>query len=244
MKSLGKYLRKRLFQMNEARKDKTFVFIVCTMRSGSTLLKSLLANAPDISYLPEVDFQKYCDQPAVKIKILSVKRIIILKKPANFEQSDYPLIPRFKNAKVIVLVRDVHDNVLSVQKMLKEIFPNLSKDWPLEKLVDIYWYNTYKNILNKTESLERHFVKYEDLISQAENETQRIFQFIGSKQAKGVSSYQAPETYSWQWGKDDGGELIKSLHVNTNVKTINPKLQEIISKSDKINILRNQLGYK
>jgi len=38
---------------------KTIVLIVSSMRAGSTLLKALLAEAPDVSNLPEFNFNAY-----------------------------------------------------------------------------------------------------------------------------------------------------------------------------------------
>ena len=38
---------------------KTVVLIMCSMRSGSTLLKALLAEADDVSHLPEVNYKEY-----------------------------------------------------------------------------------------------------------------------------------------------------------------------------------------
>jgi hypothetical protein len=38
---------------------KSFVFIASAQRSGSTLLKALMAAAPDVSHLPEVPFHLY-----------------------------------------------------------------------------------------------------------------------------------------------------------------------------------------
>ena len=49
------------FFLSHFRKRKKFVLLLSTMRSGSTLLKALLANAPDISHLPEVDWQQQAD---------------------------------------------------------------------------------------------------------------------------------------------------------------------------------------
>ena len=39
--------------------SKKFVFIASAQRSGSTLLKALLASAADVSHLPEVPFHQY-----------------------------------------------------------------------------------------------------------------------------------------------------------------------------------------
>jgi len=106
----------------EKRKNKTIVFIISTMRSGSTLLKSLLANAPDTSHLAEVDFQKYDHTNSWKLKTLSNANILILKKPAPFDQQNYPLIPPVKKQKKIILVRDVYETVESIKTMNRKVY--------------------------------------------------------------------------------------------------------------------------
>lgn len=240
------YILKKARKVNEARKTKTLVFIISTMRSGSTLVKSLLAQAPDTSHLPEVDFQKYAQGNAWKLKTLSPANIIILKKPAAFEQKNYPKIPTFKGSKNIILVRDVYETVVSTKKMIQSTYPSLDATWPYEKLINEYWYTTYHNIINKIQypNEQTILVRYEDVLKNPIVITQQIFQFIGSIQKEGVENYTPPNTYKWSWGNDDGGQLIQSLKVQNHPRErTNLELLQIIEKSKKVNALRKHFGY-
>ncbi|MEM6963161.1 MAG: sulfotransferase [Bacteroidota bacterium] len=237
----------KLLKLNEVRKNKTIVFMICTMRSGSTLLKSLLANAPDTSHLPEIDFQKYNNANAWKINALSTAKIIILKKPASYHDSTYPRIPAVKNSKKIVLVRDVYDTVISLQKMNKAISSKYDEAWSLDQLVHDYWVKTYEGILDRLPLTDQDFrmIKYEDLLQNPVRHTQALFEFIGSAQREGVASYLPPKTFNWEWGKDDGGEKIQSLQVQYKPKEKNNKtLTKIIQDSEQVQRIRKRLGYQ
>jgi Sulfotransferase domain. len=245
-KGIFKIFSSKILKLNEIRKDKTIVFVVCTMRSGSTLLKSLLANAPDTSHLPEVDFQKYNNGNAWRINMLSPAKIIILKKPAPFHAIDYPQIPTIKNSKKIILVRDIYDTVTSLQKMNKAISSELEEEWTLEKLVHDYWVKTYQDLLDQLPLSKEDYkmIKYEDLVRNPVQHTQEFFQFIGSVQKEGVANYLPPKTFNWEWGKDDGGKKIQSLSVQyTPSKKENQALIKIIQESTVVQQLRKHLGY-
>ena len=66
------------------------VCVASTMRSGSTLLKALLAEASDVSNLPEQNFQKFVSdaQAADKIAALDDNPIIVLKRPVGTTRSE------------------------------------------------------------------------------------------------------------------------------------------------------------
>lgn len=225
---------------------KTFVFIHSTMRSGSTLLKALLANAPDTSYLPEINTNKYSENNSWTLKLLSPAKILILKKPAWFPEHDYPRFLHIKNAKQIFLVRDVYDTVISLQAMNKQISQELDAEWTYEKLVHDYWLRVNDMIINHPKLREPNstLIKYEDLVKCPIETTKSLFQFIGSAVTEGVDSYHRPQTFDWQWGNDDGGEKIKSLRVEyTSLPKDNDELIQIIQSSEKVQALRKQLGY-
>lgn len=220
--------------------------MLSAMRSGSTLLKSLLANAPDTSHLPEVDFQKYATQRSWKLKTLSKARIIILKKPAPFDIQDYPTLPKVQNARNIVLVRDVYDTVFSVKRMIDEVYPHLKEEWTYDKLVHDYWYATYKNILDKVnvDDVKTMLVRYEDLTAHPLKETQRLFKFMGSEQKEGVTEYFPPKDFQWKWGSDDGGQKLKTLKIEASRSERNDQqLMQILSNSQKVQELRKHLNY-
>ena len=72
------------------------------MRSGSTLLKALLAEAEDVSNLPEQNFQKFVGdaQAAETIARLDEHPIIVLKRPGWYnEVGNYPRCPKWMGSR-------------------------------------------------------------------------------------------------------------------------------------------------
>ena len=236
------------FRSNPLWEDKTFVFIVCSMRSGSTLLKSLLAMAPDTSHLPEVNFEKYTKKEIKNLIRLDPARILILKSPAWYKSvKTYPKIPKIQNAKYIILVRDVYNTVKSIEKMNENVSTFLKTSWSKEQLVNDYWYTLYHNVLqrNRFTGKQAITIRYEDLVQEPEIVTKRLFSFIGSEQKRGVMTYAAPTSYDWQWGMDDGGEKIKTLSVQRPDENYSDKeLLAIIKASPKVLKLRAHYGYE
>ncbi len=200
------------------RPRKTFVLLLSAMRSGSTLLKALLAEAPDIEQIPEVEFQVRGNRFYVYQRFyrLSPLPIVVLKRPANY--SDYRTYPRLPQGeyKIIRLVRNPLDTLLSLRGMN----PHLKVEKPDEELMD-YWATTLEN-LARLKHPQMVTVRYEDLIEQPKAVTARLFAFIGSQQREGVNHYRKPRNYEWQWRKDDGGEVIKSLRVQKVEKDYTP----------------------
>lgn len=241
-------MRKYASKLNkafQALRSKKIVFIVCSMRSGSTLLKSLLSNLPDASHLPETDFQKYTAKNVWKLKTLSNKKVIVLKKPSTFEDLDYPKIPPIRNAKIIILVRDVYDTVTSLKKMNETAYPHLDKEWSYAKLVN-YWCLVYKNILATFDPKHQDvfLVKYEDLTAQPKVVTKKLFTFLGYSAQNGVDTYLSPPKYNWEWGNDDGGLKIGTLKVqSTQYPQNNQKLWRAINNHSDVPTLRKVLGY-
>ncbi len=231
----------RLFQ------KKDIVLIICSMRSGSTLLKSLLATSPDITHLPEMDFQQYGKLDYWKLKLRCKQRIIVLKKPAWYiNTKDYPILPPFKNTKKIILVRDAYDVISSMKSMNKKMAIDLIKDWTDRDYVDRYWAQIYKNVIDKQLVTDPStiVVRYEDLVNHPESISKTLFDFIGSEQKEGVSAYDNPDDYKWAWGNDDGSDTIKSLKVQKNEKIRDDKaLLEAIAASSKAIEVRRHFGY-
>lgn len=168
---------------------KTIVFILSAMRSGSTLLKALLAEAPDVSNLPEVNFRQWAGMSAgdvySKISQLSSRRIIVLKKPAIIGERDYPLLPTLPPGKVklIVLIRNASAAVASLQRNSLQRNPHLAQNWNerFKKLntlilVEDYWCQVYENLLQvNPASLPKMVIKYEDLVEQPLTMTRSLF---------------------------------------------------------------------
>lgn len=211
---------------------KTFVFILGTMRSGSTLLKALLAEARDVSNLPEIRLRCYRSYGKYalyyNLSKLSRKRIIVIKFPAWIYCLEYPLI-KINNARVIILFRDSCDIVMSIQNMFKITFPK-NKNIKIKELVN-YWCRVYENILDNKELMNNNkvvFLKYEDLLKDPKKITKRLFAFISSKQRWGVDSYKQPDNYKWEWKFDDAGDRIKSLRVQEKTKYDENQRREVL----------------
>lgn len=227
--------------------EKTIVAVASTMRSGSTLLKALLAEAGDVSNLPEVNFQRFRGPGAQQeIESIDEARILVLKRPGWFhETSTYPQLPAVENVKTIGLVRDAYETVRSLKKMVFRKASGyvgfLANGW----LVG-YWTKIVSRIrdLSVAES-NVHLVRYEDILSDPKSETAKLFAFIESTCEHGVDTYQAPQDFEWKWGQDDGGPRIKSLRVLEPVphKYDDGRLLHTINNSAAAMRLRQQLGY-
>lgn len=198
------------------RPRKTFVLIVSSMRSGSTLLKALLAEAPDIEQLPETRFQLENNFYATyhKFARLSKLPIIVLKHPSNFtDYRHYPRLPKVP-CKIIRLVRNPLETLISVEVMEKK----LGHSHTHAELID-YWNTTYKNLL-QLQHPQLFSLNYETLIEAPEATTAALFAFCNSSRKTGTRSYSEPRNYQWGWGKDDGGEVIKNKTVTKVAKDL------------------------
>jgi hypothetical protein len=226
----------RLFQ------DKTIVVIVSTMRSGSTLLKALLANSPDTTHLLEVNFEKLKKSDYWRLKVKYKQKIIVIKKPCFLTEVDYyPALPNFKNIKIVVLIRNPYDTISSLKEMAR--VNNTNPGIESEEYVNDYWCKVYENILaNKIlDQPNSILVKYNELVQNPIGLTKELFKFIGSKQTNGVDTYTYPEAGIWKWGSDDGGEVIKELKVIEN-KKIKDDLQliNIIESSKRVKEIKSK----
>jgi len=222
------------------------VCIVSTMRSGSTLLKSLIATAQDTSDLPEVDFSAFRSTSSWRLRVLSKAEIVVLKFPRSFRMETYPLLPRGRKLKVIFLVRDVYSTVNSLVKMIEATGVDSDGEWTKKKLANVYWTSTNQKLLDlkRDASLDIMMVKYEELVDSPIVVTGQVFKFIGSKTKLGVDTYKKPSKYSWRWGSDDGGEIIKSLKVQKRSDDeVKEHLQGDFALSQATIDLRRSLGY-
>jgi len=223
---------------------KTLILIHSSMRSGSTLLKALLGTAPDVSHIGEYKYKKeffYKYHLYLCSYFLSKKRIIVLKDPMGYRAAKIKYkIPKTSFIKNIVIVRDVYETATSLVHMNKEV--NIAKT--KEEVVN-YWCGAYENILRCLELSKKntYTIRYEDLLRNPEDITKKLFNFIGSCQTTGVSSYRSYG--GWEWNKDDGGEKIKSLKVKkpNNFIRNDSELINIIQSSRQANFLRSKYGY-
>jgi len=215
-----------------------YCFIISSMRSGSTLLKALIATRPDCSDLPETPFENYDS-------VESDKKIIVIKKPAGYHDFEYPDLNDLK-AKKIILIRNPYDTVCSLQKMN---MATMQKNSQINDPVYLfsYWYMVYNNIIEKQllKTDNTLLLRYEDLIKDPIKETSNVFKFIGTNFQTGTETYSTPINYNWQWRKDDGGEVIKTLNVQKTPKNhINQDLLSFINNSPKIQFVLSYFGYE
>ncbi|GAB4260804.1 MAG: hypothetical protein Kow0027_28310 [Saprospiraceae bacterium] len=211
------------------------------MRSGSTLLKALLSNAPDIDQIPEAFFQirnnKYYTYN--QFSKLSSSEIVILKEPSHYPTyNQYPQLPNIEH-KTITLVRNPADTIISLRKMNKELGINMTD----EELLD-YWLVTTSNLLKHRKNLNNRTVVYEQLTDNPIEITKNLFQFIESEQKEGVDTYTKPRKYKWEWKKDDGGEIIKSLKVQKIIKdySVEKSLINLIDNNNDVLTVMREFG--
>ncbi|MFB6453876.1 sulfotransferase [Chitinophaga sp. Hz27] len=213
-------------------------FIISTMRSGSTLLKALLATRDEISDIQEVHLSRW-------MEIKSDKIIKVVKSPAYYNEYFYPIMPDV-DSKKIILIRNPYDTITSLKEM-----NNLVDGGKLNILNEYtllgYWIRIYENIMAKIDlnASDVFVIRYEDLVSDPINRTAAIFSFLGCSDCTGVNTYSRPVDYTWEWGKDDGGEVIKQLKVQDLVrKRDDIALRELISNSDKVRRIMTHFGYE
>lgn len=228
--------------------EKTIALELSIMRSGSTLLKALMSAAPDISSLPETDFQKYqSTNAASEIAALCPERIVVLKRPAWFNETrSYPRLPNVPEIKRVILARDVHTSVASLRKMafrkLEGIIPRRVDNW----LANGYWAPVYANLLERfpDNGQSNFWIRYEDLVSDPIEWTGKLFRFLGSERSEGTDSYPPPEGYDWKWGTDDGGDKIKSLKVQApKVPQSSLDILQQVKDLPRVSEVRHRLNY-
>lgn len=221
--------------------------MLCSMRSGSTLLKALLGAAPDVSHLGEIDFQECCEKDRFDgLKKLSDKPILVLKKPAFLIEKAYPTVPPFP-CKKIVLIRNIYDTLLSITKMMLKTKATFLKEWPYPKMVDEYYCPVYTAIYKEKllTSADTVLVHYEELVRDPLTVTKGLFEFMGSSRTEGVRTYGKPTKSDWVWGKDDGGPMIRTMEVQTPEppEHKDPMLLEAIARSGKIYAVERMYQY-
>ncbi len=224
--------------------------LLSTMRSGSTLLKALLAQAPDVCDLPETDFQRYADCRRVgEVWTLGEEPILLLKRPAWFNETRrYPRLPAVAGVRRIVLVRDAYANLVSIRRMVFRHLPWLVRTGLGNRFfAERYWAGVNGRLLGLVQADPGHtrLVRYEDLQAEPERVTAELFAFLGSAQRDGIKSYAPPADYQWSWGRDDGGPTIRTLEVQPPKPPdyADERLLAAIKRSDAVRLLRRRLAY-
>lgn len=226
---------------------KTFVVILCSMRSGSTLLNALLAEAPDVSQLPETRWDHYLKRRNRwdrRAENLSRRRIVIFKSPpwltSTARDTRIRSLPVGDHLKIILLARDAYPVVKSLEKILGDRHGNT------ERLIR-YWCEAYESaaVALSLDSRYVRLVRYEDLTADPTAVTGDLFRFIGSQQQEGVDRYSPPEKFEWRWGQSDASEKIKSLRVQAETESTkaHAELTARLARDERVANLRRVLGY-
>jgi hypothetical protein len=216
--------------------EQDYILVVCSMRSGSTLLKALLANHPEVSHLPETDFQRFAPLPhrwEYEMRKLADDRHLVLKQPCSFRDCNtYPILPARPALRELVLFRDPAQTVLSLRAMnqVKSQYTDLDAS----DLVS-YWCNTYERIVDRIDPRRGAlYVSYDSIVTEPQSASQRILRWMGLE-SDGYISYSKPEGFEWKWNIDDGGPVIKTLKVQR--RDLDPRadaLREILFKVPRV----------
>lgn len=215
---------------------RSIALVYSSMRTGSTLFKSLIGEADDVSLMDEFNFLPYLGRNKYLfyglVSSLARERVILLKKPYNNNPDHlkkYGCSP-LSEAKKIILYRDPYDTLCSLRNL--QIRRNRRRFDDTE-LVE-YWCDCYENLLENTRDEDVLVVRYEDITEHPVELTAEIFPFIGSSRKEGVESYGA---YEWVGGRDDISDQIKSLKVakaKVNSREENPGLFDMVKQSSRV----------
>ena len=167
-----------------------------------------------------------------------------MKRPRLYHEESYPIFPSY-DGKTIVLIRDVAPTIHSLLKMNEKAEYDIDM-WDEISLAKKYWVKTYTSIVSKVDftSDDVFLLRYEDLLQNPKGITEKLFKFIGARNVKGTDQYKPPASYRWQWFKDDGGEVIKSLKVQSQRPIqFSDRLRKLIDTDEQIVLLRRQFGY-
>lgn len=220
------------------------VLVLSSMRSGSTLLKSLMAQGEDVSLLDEFHFIPYANHNKYffyyLVSRLSDKPIIVLKKPFNNVAAHFPLYGKTPLSDVsnIVLYRHPYETLISLKAIQRRKQYGVFND---EQCV-AYWADTYEAVFNNIDpGQETLFVRYEYLTEQTEYVTRRIFEFIGSAHVGGAERY---GDYGWKAGQDDDSDKIRSRTIHKAVAAgpdVDPGLYLALQNSHRVRELLERL---
>lgn len=162
------------------------IFLASYPRSGSTWLRVMLAellykesgeSLKDINYyIPVIDLKPFKNS-VIKSDLHVIKTEDILKATSNF----------FNNKKIIYLVRDPRDVVISwfrfqKAKGYKQNFEQFFLDWLMGRIWPTSWMlhvNSWTGAGIEEYKIDTLVIKYEDLLQNPEDELVRMMKFIG-----------------------------------------------------------------
>ena len=187
------------------------IFLVGFPRSGTTLLDTIFRTNPDVEVIEEkpilknflIKLEKETKNDLNQLDNLSQKyieemkhfyfqereqyqkdkkaKIVIDKLPLNIIHIA-EILRFFPNAKFIFALRHPYDSVLSCFMQQFELNPAMKNFLTLESSAHLYdlvmklW-----EIYSKIFSINFHFIKYEDVVTNFEKTTQQIFKYLGLK---------------------------------------------------------------
>ncbi len=219
--------------------------MVSAQRSGSTLIKALLAVAPDVSHLSEVPFHRYGRFNSWQLKSLADEPIMVFKKPSWPGEKDYPSIPPVGDYRIILLIRHPYETLVSTGKMLERLEPDFWSRWSYKSMLYDYWLPTYEGMIAKglPDLPNATTIRYEDLTAQPKQETKRLFKFIQSSRTDGTDTYERLSK-GWAYMQDDASPFIKSLKVQTRIKQrMDHDLLHMINAEPRVKAVLDSLGY-
>lgn len=198
---------------------KRIIVIQSLMRSGSTLLKALIANSPDVSHLneakglclpgPETHALRLLNRYLYygSVHALSRRRVLVLKTPIPFDGRASPVPPSL-DARIIILLRHPGPIFHSCKKMSHELRMSRS-----EREIRTYVRHAGRELVGLTRLPGRRplVISYEELVSRTTETMSQVFDFIGVEAAH-TDTYSMPDS-GWRWNRDDGGERIRTLRV-------------------------------
>ena len=191
-------------------KNKTPIFIIGMPRSGTTLTEQILATHPDVFGADEVEtipylvkkyfdgknlneiFQNFDQRDKNEFKIIGDEYISKMKDFSNNSSRITDKLPLnffwiglikliLPNAKIVHCYRNPEDNIFSI---FKNNFTSnkVTYAYKLNEIID--YYNLYFDLMNYWKNLLTNFIydiKYEKLISNTKNETEKLLKFCDLK---------------------------------------------------------------
>lgn len=195
------------------------IYVLSTMRSGSSLFKSLLQTNLGIPYHKEINLynrgNRYLSYDTLQRCVH--QGIVVAKKPSSFSDFEqYPLLHSFGKEKHLILLRHPNEIYHSVNKMRQEV------NRPLESEVIIrYIRKTHENLLHfyTQNSASSKIVFYEDIVQQPEKCLKEILIFLGKEQHTIKTNY--PQNLNQAgWGYDDPSEKFNAGRIIKDKKSL------------------------
>lgn len=207
------------------------IYVFSTMRSGSTLLKSLLQENLGITYYPELHILDRGQNKYLTYEKIYQQRqngYVIAKKPAPYEGfAAYPKVHTFKRQRFILLFRDPNEVLHSIKRMNEDAGVAMDAETVQQYISQVFRQQLAFNQQHPKVSV---LVLYEDLIQRPEEEMERLLAFIGYDTERVKTNYRA-NLNRGPWGTDDISDTFNSGKVVAKKRDlphlIGPALSEL-----------------